>query len=64
MTKYAQPILFFFCRPCGEYHAKTHPHYAEQNARADERRKAKSQTQKPQKKRQRKRNESAAQPPA
>jgi hypothetical protein len=24
--KYAQPILFFFCRPCGEYHEKTHPH--------------------------------------
>jgi hypothetical protein len=27
MTKYAQPILFFFCRPCGEYHEKTHPRY-------------------------------------
>jgi hypothetical protein len=35
-TKYAQPILFFFCRPCGEYHEKTHPHY-----RAMKRRKAK-----------------------
>jgi hypothetical protein len=23
---YAQRILFFFCRPCGEYHEKTHPH--------------------------------------
>jgi hypothetical protein len=27
MAKYAQKILFFFCRPCGEYHEKTHPHY-------------------------------------
>jgi hypothetical protein len=27
MAKYAQPILFFFCRPCGEYHLKVHPHY-------------------------------------
>jgi hypothetical protein len=35
-AKYAQPILFFFCRPCGEYHEKTHPHY-----RAMKRRKAK-----------------------
>jgi hypothetical protein len=25
--KYAQKILFFFCRPCGDYHEKTHPHY-------------------------------------
>jgi hypothetical protein len=36
MAKYAQPILFFFCRPCGDYHEKTHPHY-----RAMKRRKAK-----------------------
>ena len=36
MSKYAQPILFFFCRPCAEYHLKTHPHY-----RAMKRRKAK-----------------------
>jgi hypothetical protein len=42
MTKYAQPILFFFCRPCGDYHEKTHPHYAEQRARAEARRIAKS----------------------
>jgi hypothetical protein len=34
--KYAQKILFFFCRPCGDYHEKTHPHY-----RAMKRRKAK-----------------------
>lgn len=40
-SHHAQPILFFFCRPCGEYHEKTHPHYAEQQARAAERRKAK-----------------------
>jgi hypothetical protein len=20
-------VLHFFCRPCGEYHLKTHPHY-------------------------------------
>jgi hypothetical protein len=27
MAKYAQKILFFFCRPGGDYHEKTHPHY-------------------------------------
>jgi hypothetical protein len=27
MAKYGQKILFFFCRPCAEYHEKTHPHY-------------------------------------
>ena len=27
MAKYGQKILFFFCRPCGDYHLKTHPHY-------------------------------------
>jgi len=26
-AKYGQKILFFFCRPCGEYHLKTDPHY-------------------------------------
>jgi hypothetical protein len=36
MSKYAQPILFFFCRPGGEYHERTHPHY-----RAMKRRKVK-----------------------
>jgi hypothetical protein len=35
--KYRQKILFFFCRPCGEYHEKTHPHY-----RAMKRRKRKA----------------------
>ncbi|MGH8011566.1 MAG: hypothetical protein ACREQ4_03565 [Candidatus Binataceae bacterium] len=39
-SRYAQPILYFFCRPCGEYHEKTHPHYAEAQARAAERSKA------------------------
>jgi hypothetical protein len=37
MAKYGQKILFFFCRPCGEYHEKTHPHY-----RAMKRRKRKA----------------------
>jgi hypothetical protein len=41
-SPYAQPILFFFCRPCGEYHEKIHPHYAEQQQRSAERRKAKA----------------------
>jgi len=35
MSKYAQPILFFFCRPCSDYHEKPHRHY-----RAMKRRKA------------------------
>jgi hypothetical protein len=26
MSRYAQKILFFFCRKCGDYHEKTHPH--------------------------------------
>jgi hypothetical protein len=33
-------IIHFFCRPCGEYHLKTHPHY-----RAMKRRKAKKMRQ-------------------
>ncbi|MGO9455267.1 MAG: hypothetical protein ACLQDV_30095 [Candidatus Binataceae bacterium] len=41
MSKYAQKILFFFCRPCGEYHEKTHPHYRAQKQRAYRRRKKK-----------------------
>ncbi|MGA2408934.1 MAG: hypothetical protein ABSG46_00895 [Candidatus Binataceae bacterium] len=45
MAKYAQPILFFFCRPCGEYHLKTHPHRAEQLARSEARRIAKAHKQ-------------------
>ena len=27
MPKYGQKIVAFFCRPCGEYHYKAHPHY-------------------------------------
>jgi hypothetical protein len=42
MAKYAQPILFFFCRPCGDYHLKTHPHRAEQLTRSEARRVAKT----------------------
>jgi hypothetical protein len=34
-TRYAQKIIHFYCRPCAEYHLKTHPHY-----RAMKRRKA------------------------
>jgi hypothetical protein len=26
-SRYAQKIVMFFCRPCAEYHFKTHPHY-------------------------------------
>ena len=39
MAKYAQPILFFFCRPCAEYHEKTHPHYRAMKRRKLKRRK-------------------------
>jgi hypothetical protein len=35
---YKQKIIHFFCRPCGEYHLKTHPHYAVQKRRAAKRR--------------------------
>ena len=40
MAKYAQPILFFFCRPCAEYHLKTHPHYRAMKRRKLKRRKS------------------------
>jgi len=39
MAKYAEPILFFFCRPCAEYHEKTHPHYQAMKCRKLKRRK-------------------------
>jgi hypothetical protein len=26
-------IQHFYCRPCGEYHPKAHPHHAEMHAR-------------------------------
>ena len=32
-TKYAKDIVTFYCRKCGEYHAKTHDHYADQQKR-------------------------------
>jgi hypothetical protein len=38
---YAQPILMFFCRPCAEYHFKTHPHYRAMKRRAAKRREEK-----------------------
>ena len=41
MSKYAQKLLFFFCRKCGDYHEKTHPHYKAQKQRSYRRRKAK-----------------------
>lgn len=31
-------IIHFFCRPCGEYHLKTHPHYRAAKRRATKRR--------------------------
>ena len=40
-SRYAQKILFFFCRRCGVYHEKTHPHYKAQKQRAYRHRKAK-----------------------
>jgi hypothetical protein len=47
-TKYAQKIIFFFCRPCAEYHLKTHPHYKAQKRRAAKRRKqAEAEAQRP-----------------
>ena len=39
--KPAQKILHFYCRPCGEYHLKTHPHYRAMKRRAVGRRKTK-----------------------
>lgn len=42
-TKPAQPILHFYCRPCAEYHLKTHSHYKEAQERTAVRRKAKAE---------------------
>ena len=36
LKMYKQKIIHFYCRPCAEYHLKTHAHY-----RAMKRRKAK-----------------------
>jgi len=41
---YAQKITHFYCRPCGEYHEKTHPHYRAMKRRAAKRREAKDTT--------------------
>ena len=38
---YKQKITHFFCRPCAEYHLKTHGHYRAMKRRAALRRKAK-----------------------
>jgi hypothetical protein len=38
--KRAQKIISFFCRPCGEYHYKDHPHYRAMKQRAAKRKKA------------------------
>jgi hypothetical protein len=38
-TKHAQKIISFFCRPCGEYHYKDHPHYRAMKRRAAKRKK-------------------------
>jgi hypothetical protein len=63
MAKYAQPILFFFRRPCRDYHEKTHPHYAEQLARAEARRVANAaKTQTAKKKGQRKGKKASPEP--
>jgi len=35
--RFAQKITHFFCRPCGEYHLKTHPHYRAMKKRARDR---------------------------
>jgi hypothetical protein len=39
-TKHAQKIISFFCRPCGEYHYKDHPHYRAMKRRVTKRKKA------------------------
>jgi hypothetical protein len=38
---YSKKIIYFFCRPCAEYHLKIHPHYRAMKRRAALRRKAK-----------------------
>jgi hypothetical protein len=40
-SRYAQRIVMFFCRPCAEYHFKTHPHYRAMKRRAIKRKKTK-----------------------
>jgi len=36
-VKTAQKITHFYCRPCAEYHPKTHPHYRAMKRRATKR---------------------------
>jgi hypothetical protein len=36
-AKHAQKILHFYCRPCGEYHLKTHLHYGAMKRRSAKR---------------------------
>jgi hypothetical protein len=45
MAKFGQPILFFLCCPCGDFHEKTQPHYRAQKRRAAKRRQAKEAAQ-------------------
>jgi hypothetical protein len=40
---YKFKIIHFFCRPCAEYHLKTHPHYRAMKRRAAKRRAANEQ---------------------
>jgi hypothetical protein len=49
MAPYAQKILFFFCRPCGEYYEKRHPHYRAMNRRKAKRAKKATEAQQEQK---------------
>jgi hypothetical protein len=37
-SRYAQKIVMFYCRPCAEYHFKTHAHYRAMKRRATTRR--------------------------
>jgi len=39
MATYGQKIVSFYCRPCGEYHYKDHPHYRAMRRRKAKRRK-------------------------
>ncbi len=41
-SRYAQKIVMFYCRPCAEYHFKTHPHYRAMKRRAAKRCNAKA----------------------
>jgi hypothetical protein len=45
---YKKPkIIHFFCRPCAEYHLKTHSHYRAQKRRAAIRKAAKAKESSP-----------------